>query len=291
MPLCYNFELNVLCDLISMNPQLNISPIKSLEEALISYAWYRNDLLYPDEEKTVEVSSHLLRNPKYQLYAPVIREICRRIKKGENLLPYLSRRKESLTSHDALLRSANIHHFHLNTKHKGDDLLYAYCDILATEEVYLLDIGTHKDFERIGFWYDILFQNWPKLREKLLDPKFLILTDNQNPPLKEYLYGSAYGVIPFENKALPLGLNKVSIQYAIKNWIRLLSILEGWILNHPKELCQAAQIPYPIWQQEWVRIVTMGHNFISFRLANRKLRLQDTGYSTRLMAAVPPAGK
>ena len=287
MPLCYNFELNVLCDLISMNPQLDVSPIKSLDEALISYAWYRNDLLYPDEEKTVEESSHLLRNPKYQLYAPVIREICRRIKKGENLLPYLSRRKESLTSHDALLRSANIHHFHLNTKHKGDDLLYAYCDMFSPEEVYLLDIGTHKDFEKIYFWYDILFKNWPKLRNKLLDQEFLILTDTKNPSFKKYLYGSSYGVVPFDNKALFLGLNKSAMKYLIRNWLRMLSILEDWIFYRPEYLCKVAQIPYPIWRQEWVRVLTIGHNFINFILGNRKLHLQDRGYDNKIILLTP----
>lgn len=278
MPLCYNFELNVLMNLVSMNRQVNLEGIKSLDQALLCYAWYRNDLLYPQEEKEVYLSEDLLSNPKYKTSKSLIADICYKIAKGENLIPYLSQRKTSPLKEDALLKAANIHHFHLNTRHTGNDLLFVYCDLFAPNRVYLLDIGTHKDFEAIPFWYNILFKNWPTLRNKLLSKDFLVLVDPQKPSLKKYLYGSSYGVIPFEDNALLLGMNKSAIKYAIKGWKRMLKILEEWIVNYPEALCMAAQIPLPVWEKQWVYVTNIGYNFVVFRLGTHKLRLQDKGY-------------
>ncbi len=277
MSICYNFELNVLMNLVSMNPKVNLQGIKSLDEALLYYAWYRNDLLYQKEKKQVFVSKNLLSNHKYQVYVSAIADIRSRIEKGEDLLPYFSKRKMSPLNDDALLEAANIHHFHLNTKHKGDDLLFAYCDLLFPKEVYLLDIGTHKDFYRIYFWYNILFDNWPNLRNKLLDKEFLVLADTELP-IKKCLYSTSYGVIPFEDKALLVGMNKNTIKYAIKGWKRMLKILEEWILNYPEDLCSAAQIPWPVLEKKWIYVTNIGHNFVSFRLGDSKLMLQDKGY-------------
>lgn len=283
MPLRYNFELNVLLNLVSMNPNVDLRGIQSLDQALVCYAWYRHDLLYQKEKKNVFISKELLSNPKYKEHESVILNIYSKIKKGENLVPYLSKRKISPLNGDALLESANIHHFHLNTKHTGNDLLFVYCDLLAPNEAYLLDIGTHKDFERIPFWYDILFKNWPNLRNKLLDKDFLVLADSENSSIKKYLYGSSYGVIPFENQALPIGINKLTIKSAIKDWKRMLKILEVWILNYPEDLCRVANIPLPIGEERWVYVTDIGNKFISFRLGESMLRLADRGYYVELM--------
>ena len=278
MPLRYNFELNVLLNLVSMNPQVDLQGIQSLEQSLLCYAWYRNDLLYRKEKKKVWISRDLLSNPQYKKYESVILDICLKIERGKDLISYLSRRKKSPLNTDALLESANIHHFHLNTKHIGNELLFAYCDLLSPNEVYLLNIGTHEDFEKISVWYAILFKNWPNLRNKLLGEEFLVLVDSKNSSIKKHLYGTSYGVIPFEDKALLVGMNRKTIKSAIKGWQRMLKILEEWILNYPEDLCRAANIPLPIWEEQWVYVTNIGYNFISFRLGNSKLRLQDRGY-------------
>ncbi len=285
MRICYNFELNALVELMSLNPNVDISEIHSLDDALASYAWNRNDLLYPNEKKNVHLSKNLLSNTNYPQYASVIETICRIIKEGGNLSPYLSKKKRNPLYGDALLDSVNIHHFHLNTKHKGNELLYAYCDLHKHDDVYLLDIGSHDDFECVRHWYDILFKNWPNLRSKLLNNDFLILADN-SASIKKHLYGISYGIVPYEDKALLIGMNKVVIKSAVKKWKHMLQVLENYILNFPDVLCRATQIQMPLLEDQWVCVTGIGHDFVIFHLGNHELILKDFGLYIELL--LPP---
>ena len=282
MRIRYNFELNALAELMSLNPNVDVSGIHSLDDALSSCAWNRNDLLYPNEKKNVHLSENLLSNTNYPKYASVIETICHIIKEGGDLSPYLSKKKRNPLLGDALLDSVNIHHFHLNTKHNGNELLYAYCDLHVHDNVYLLDIGSHDDFECVRHWYDILFKNWPNLRSKLLNSDFLILADN-NASIKKHLYGMSYGIVPYEDKALLIGMNKVAIKSAVTKWKRMLRILENRILDYPDDLCRAAQIQMHLLEDKWVCVTGIGHDFITFRLGNNELRLQDRGFHIELM--------
>lgn len=66
----------------------------------------------------VQFSTHLLENPKYKTIQPVLDEITQRLRNGESLLPYLSRKAPEPRYKDGLLLFWGIHHLH--SQHKNN---------------------------------------------------------------------------------------------------------------------------------------------------------------------------
>ena len=152
-----------------------------------------------------------------QKYKDVVAEIERKIERGENLNPYLSRQLPNLNANDALLNDWGIQHLHLGSrvitkegKTKGmmegtPEILYVYIDEQAS---YFIVIGDHNSFGDKDL-LQVLQDNWPEVLEKYREPRIKSvipgdLTSKQRDQLRRAGYntgpvvlrdGSAYMLI------------------------------------------------------------------------------------------------
>ncbi|MDE0221110.1 MAG: hypothetical protein OXJ90_17715 [Spirochaetaceae bacterium] len=112
-----------------------------------------------------------------QEYVSALAEIERKIERGENINPYLSRKLRNLCANDELLNDWGIQHLHLGisviTKKKNrgfiegtPKLLFAYFD---DQSAYFIVIGDHDSFGEAEL-LQILHDNWPEVLEKSKNP-------------------------------------------------------------------------------------------------------------------------
>ena len=115
-------------------------------------------------------------------YSDALAQIESKIRRGENITPYLSRRVLDVSYNDPLLNDWGIQHLHLGTsvstnpKHRGlliegtKKLLYVYFDKQCAYFIKILGHGT-------DFADQILIQtihdNWPEVLEPYRDPKII----------------------------------------------------------------------------------------------------------------------
>ena len=101
----------------------------------------------------------------------------RKVERGENINPYLSRKLPNLSANDELLNDWGIQHLHLGSslitkkKNRGfiegtPELLFVYFD---EQSAYFIVIGDHESFGDQEL-LEILHDNWPEILEKFKAP-------------------------------------------------------------------------------------------------------------------------
>lgn len=178
-----------------------------------------------------------------QKYRGAVAEIEKKIERGENLNPYLSRQLPKLKANDALLNDWGIQHLHLGSdvitkegKTKGmmkgtPELLYVYFDEKAA---YFIVIGDHNSFGDQDL-LQVLRDNWPDVLEEYRNPRIKSvipgdLTSKQRDQLRRAGYntgpvvlrdGSAYMLIG--GAIMHSGHNLFDVQGAdqLHNWAHL----------------------------------------------------------------------
>ena len=143
------------------------------------------------------------------MYGSVLAEIERRIRRGENINPYLSRKLPDLRVNDDLLNDWGIQHLHLGksvitTEGKNEgriqgtrDLLYVY---FTEQSAYFIVIGDHHTFAKQEL-LRILHDNWPELLKQYEEPsiKSVIpddLTSEHRRALRKAGYNMAVDIMP-----------------------------------------------------------------------------------------------
>ena len=110
-------------------------------------------------------------------YVCALSEIERKVERGENINPYLSRKLPNLSANDELLNDWGIQHLHLGSslitkkKNRGfiegtPELLFVYFD---EQSAYFIVIGDHESFGDQEL-LEILHDNWPEILEKFKAP-------------------------------------------------------------------------------------------------------------------------
>ena len=142
-------------------------------------------------------------------YGCVLAEIERKIRRGENINPYLSRKLPDLRVNDDLLNDWGIQHLHFGSsafttegKNKGrmtgtKELLYVY---FTEQSAYLIEIGDHHTFAKQKLLH-ILHDNWPELLKQYEDPsiKSVIpddLTSEHRRELRKAGYNMGVDIMP-----------------------------------------------------------------------------------------------
>ena len=156
--------------------------------------------------RTVFKAKGLLCPPKY---GSVLAEIERKIKSGENINPYLSRKLPDLRVNDDLLNDWRIQHLHLGSsvittegKNKGrikgtKELLYVY---FTEQSAYFIVIGDHHTFADQKLLH-IVHENWPEVLKHYEDPRIKSvipddLTSEQRRQLREAGYNMGVDMMP-----------------------------------------------------------------------------------------------
>lgn len=179
----------------------------------------------------VQFSTHLLENPKYKTIQPVLDEITQRLRNGESLLPYLSRKAPEPRYKDGLLLFWGIHHLHLNSiKTIGANgfvsRTYGQSELLFLRiegsTAYLIDIVSHA--EEYCFvnprLLEIVDKNWPELH---IEPK--MVTGNHFTPeqIKNLRKNGTNYVISVNGRNIspkPVASNGVPVE--VQMWYRVL---------------------------------------------------------------------
>jgi len=128
----------------------------------------------PSIPYTLQFSAEIQKNPKFKSHKKALDEITNRLKTGETLRPYLSKKAVDPTYKDGMLLSWGIHHLHLNTVDTvGNDgfvaRLRGRSELLLVRieghTAYLIEIVPHS--EQLLFWnprlLEIVDRNWPDL--------------------------------------------------------------------------------------------------------------------------------
>ena len=113
---------------------------------------------------------------------------------GKNVLCFLSKKIENLTSMDGILWGYGLHHFHLSEKvdksgfvERSDYLLFAH---VTQEDVYFVDIRPHPQSGDFGWvqqdLLEIMQSNWPDLikSKELNGVQETILSDQERQELR-----------------------------------------------------------------------------------------------------------
>ena len=98
-----------------------------------------------------------------------------KLRRGESVVPYLSRKIRDLSYNDLLFNDWGIHHFHLGTNIEGDGFVNRTCPLLyivfgdtidfhgkGNTDAHLLAVMDHNDFATQEL-VEILHENWPEL--------------------------------------------------------------------------------------------------------------------------------
>ena len=115
-------------------------------------------------------------------YSDALAQIESRIRRGDNITPYLSRRVLEVSYNDALLNEWGIQHLHLGTsmskkpKHRGlliedtKELLYLYFD---KQCAYFINILGHGSDFADQILIQTMHDNWPEVLEPYRDPNII----------------------------------------------------------------------------------------------------------------------
>ena len=147
-------------------------------------------------------------------YKEALSKLENSIKKGENLIPYMSKRVMDPGFNDGLLNDWGIHHFHLNVKKEEDSIFIKRSDWLLLayineQSAYFIGVYPHRKphlWSHINL-VEIMDKNWPeviekyklegflKLDTKLDDKSYAKLRRSNLLTLVEVGEGKVYGMI------------------------------------------------------------------------------------------------
>jgi hypothetical protein len=134
----------------------------------------RAERTIPPVPYEVRLSDDIRQNPKYRAHQKAFDEIVSRLRKGESVHPYLSKRAVRAAYQDTLLLTWGIHHLHLNSintvdkrgfvarKHGESELLLLR---IKDDTAYLIDIVSHGEpdlFDNPRL-LEVVDRNWPEL--------------------------------------------------------------------------------------------------------------------------------
>ena len=86
-----------------------------------------------------------------------------RIKNGDDINGYMSKKINDWQAVDYLLYTCNISHFHLYKNKDGGVRDFLVFGIFTKDFFYALDIGGHNDLYRADYLVSIVVLNWPDL--------------------------------------------------------------------------------------------------------------------------------
>lgn len=130
-----------------------------------------------------------------ELYKDALDDFEKKVKSGESILPFLSKKLLDASYSDGMLNDWNIYHFHLTKRFnkdgwakRSDYELFAY---VTDTDMYLLQVYAHE--EPLLYWrrelVKIIDDNWPELLDKfhLKDVRRLTeqFTDEEYKKLRE----------------------------------------------------------------------------------------------------------
>ena len=177
-----------------------------------------------------------------------------RIKKGDDINGYMSKKINDWQAVDYLLYTCNISHFHLYKNKDGGIREHLVFGVFTKDCFYALDIGEHNDLYRADYLVSIVSSNWPNLdifkvkeaagkTEAIFDTKEFKRTAN-NPNLQYNIISPTYfidhngqrkeldnhqntALIGFELNGIDIGKIPVRVYCAYINEIKYLEKLDA----------------------------------------------------------------
>ncbi|ULO00187.1 hypothetical protein [Campylobacter molothri] len=172
--------------------QLNKCAEAKLKKELSNYnskdyfAEYLKEIYFsiPPKPRKVFISKEIKERTLNKKIRKTINKIEYKLKKGEDVNPFLSKR---LNNNDKMFSSFGIHHFHLGEylKNKQEydrtgDLLYCFLPYYNNDSIYFIDVLPHKQWCNQEL-FDIIQKNWPDVIDHIKSPlKNDILYTNEN---------------------------------------------------------------------------------------------------------------
>ncbi|HEH5593998.1 TPA: hypothetical protein SHI13_000850 [Campylobacter jejuni] len=151
--------------------QLNKCAEKKLKKELLKYKSkdyfieYLKEIYFsiPAKPRKVFISKEIKERVLDKKIRKAINNIEYKLKKGEDVNPFLSKR---LNNNDKMFSSFGIHHFHLGEylKNKQEydrtgDLLYCFLPYYNNDSIYFIDVLPHKQWCNQEL-FDIIQKNW-----------------------------------------------------------------------------------------------------------------------------------
>lgn len=139
--------------------------VKKLENPLINFFEYY--MMHIPIKKRKVYKSDIFQCPKQ--YEKALGDFIQKVKRGEDINPFLSNKKDTLTGKDLLLYDWNIYHFHLTRRYnrngkptRSNYLIFAAC---TDEAMYFIQIYKHqkKNVFVQKELLEIICRNWPQL--------------------------------------------------------------------------------------------------------------------------------
>jgi len=165
-------------------------PVDSIEDdySLILAYFRLLRRLVSNVRRTVVKAKSFVCPPKY---VDILAKIERKIRSGENINAYLSRKLIRIDYNDPLMNDWGIQHLHLGERvitegeHKGfiqgtPELLYVYFD---KQSAYFVAILDHRSFSK-QYLIQTMHDNWPHVLEPYRDPN-IISVYPRNPTSEE----------------------------------------------------------------------------------------------------------
>lgn len=187
------------------NLGLKIGKEKSLRDLLLDYLTILGKLIIP-LPREVKISplleSKLDKHPK----SKEVHLIAKRLKDGENVNFFQSRRLLQSNFHDHLLFEWNVYHFHLSTKLEPNgkyfkntkSLLFTYID---EKQAILLDIDTHRDGVFADEkWLEILDDYFPEVLSPYISKDIVDVSPHLTPSERQEIW----------SKGISTGMTKVN---------------------------------------------------------------------------------
>ncbi|MFT8863038.1 MAG: hypothetical protein ABF916_08635, partial [Acetobacter fabarum] len=115
--------------------------------------------------RVIEIGDSFSCSPAHEAGWAMLQE---KVRKGEDINSYLSKKHASLHNHDGLLAEWGVHHFHLGAApcpknpaymDRTGPLLYA---IVGDEVFYAINVYDHQSFEKTDV-IESIHRNWPEM--------------------------------------------------------------------------------------------------------------------------------
>lgn len=135
------------------------------QEMLVAYFGLNRRLVAPQPRTVVKADSFCC--PPEHLTA--LRQIEKKLRDGENIVPYLSTKIRNATYNDALLNDWGIHHLHMGTCMRPDGFVertrqLLHCSFTDTH-AYLVAVLAHGEWTTIAL-LEAMHANWPDMLER-----------------------------------------------------------------------------------------------------------------------------
>lgn len=154
-----DFVENLTAELADHN--INVDITDDSETVKIKYFNFKKRLIPPVPRQVLK-SNEFTCPTDQESGLEIIEE---KIKKGDNLLPHLSRQLTNLDYNDSLLNDWGIYHLHLGTVIEGDGFINRTGPVLFArfdmENAYLINVMGHGSWTKQQM-IRVLHDNWPK---------------------------------------------------------------------------------------------------------------------------------